>query len=220
MSSNATCRGGNGKHAVGLTARGEQSSSNSPPVVASRSPSSTTYSAYPHHNIQQVTHHHRPTAPIATAASGSRSDASLNGQRFLIDHQQTLSASTAQSIPAPTLRGIRVSSGTSTASSSYKSAHPSASVNNRNPQYARVSSERAVPEPKEKSQTLNANQSEAEGGWAEMETEALGGVWEEAGTDVMSRTWSMRDHHPHSSHGRHDTFGHSITEDFTHLENE
>ncbi|XP_071536582.1 uncharacterized protein [Panulirus ornatus] len=206
-------KGENGKHAVGLTVRGEQSSSNSPPVVASRLPSSATYSAYPRHNIQQGAYYHRPTAPIATAISGSRPYAGLNEDNPLFDRQQRISASKAQSIPALTPRGSRVSAATLTPTSRYQSMHLDAGAS------VTLSSKRAVPEPMEKSQALNVNPTEAEGGWAEMDTAGKGGV-SEGGTDVMGSIWRRRSHNPHSSYSRHDTFGHNITEDLTHLENE
>lgn len=188
----------------GFTVPGERSGSNSPPVVASLSPSSTSYLDHPHYNASWIMHHHQPTAPVATSALRPSIDANLTEHQSLREHQ-THTAPASKTVSSTPHR-FPMLAATSTSWESNKPAQRNKSIRRTHPKYSRSSSSVAS-EPTEERGTAKLSSAEV-GGWANVDSAAERGVWGKV------------NHRPHFSNGRPDTFGHSITEDLSHLKPE
>nr|XP_045594447.1 flocculation protein FLO11-like [Procambarus clarkii] len=213
-------RNKNGQHVGGVTIPGEQSGSNSPPIVASLSPSSIGSSDHhPYRNTPGIIYHRQPISPVATAASNSGNDADLTKQHFLRAHHHTHFAPTPRNISSSTRHKIPMLAATATSWNSSMSAHADTSITRRarkDHRDTRISS-RMVPEPVEEGDTKEVTLGEA-GGTSE-DNAAVGGVWETRAIDEGT-VLEKGNHRPHFSDGRPDTFGHSITEDLSHLKTE
>ncbi|XP_042242381.1 uncharacterized protein LOC121879705 isoform X2 [Homarus americanus] len=200
-------RSKNGHDAVEITVRGKHGDSNSPPVVASLSPSGINHPQDPPRpNTQQITPDRPPTAPLATAASGSRAEA--RPTYSLLDQQHIVPGPATNDVPASRLHGIRPLPSTS---SSWDSHRP------RYPTHKRLPTSRRVFEPMEDDYALvPMSPEEGGGGLAHKDITA-----EEGGSgETHNAGWDTMNHSPRISQGRPDTFGHDITEDLTHLQDE